>query len=307
MKNIYFINKHMEKIYMDLRQLRYFKTIIEEGTITGAARKLHISQPPLSSQMHLLEKELGTSLFERGARQVTPTEAGSRLYRYALEMLDLEMAAREEISTLKTGHQGVLRLGLVSSGGHRKLYHLLKRYEDRYPHIQIKVVEGNSYELLEKLRKGKIDISLLRSPFSTYGLEMVVLDKSPMGVGFPKPWKEEVFLKDLGDRPLILYRRWEKIILGECEKEKFRPNVYCVADDARTCREWAEAGLGLALAPMSVLQESSRLSVGILKEDALFSTLCLARRKGNGESQSGRLLFRMAREMEGAADYPERM
>ena len=55
---------------MDLRQLRYFKTIIEEGTITGAARKLHISQPPLSSQMHLLEKELGTLLFERGARQV---------------------------------------------------------------------------------------------------------------------------------------------------------------------------------------------------------------------------------------------
>ncbi|MGN0954480.1 LysR family transcriptional regulator, partial [Dialister sp.] len=78
---------------MDLRQLRYFKTVIEEGTITGAARKLHISQPPLSSQMHLLEKELGTSLFERGARQVIPTEAGSRLYRYAVEMLDLEEAA----------------------------------------------------------------------------------------------------------------------------------------------------------------------------------------------------------------------
>lgn len=114
---------------MDLRQLKYFKTIIEEGTITGAARKLHISQPPLSSQMHLLEKELGTSLFKRGARQVTPTEAGSRLYRYALEMLDLEMAAREEISILKTGHQGVLRLGLVSSGGHWKLYKLLKQYE----------------------------------------------------------------------------------------------------------------------------------------------------------------------------------
>lgn len=150
---------------MDLRQLRYFKTIIEEGTITGAARKLHISQPPLSSQMHLLEKELGTLLFERGARQVVPTEAGSRLYRYAVEMLDLETAAREEIGTLKTGHQGVLRLGLVSSGGHEKLYRLLRAYRKRYPHIQFKVYEGNSYELLEQLRKGKIDVSLLRSPF----------------------------------------------------------------------------------------------------------------------------------------------
>lgn len=281
---------------MDLRQLRYFKTIIEEGTITGAARKLHISQPPLSSQMHLLERELGTSLFERGARQITPTEAGSRLYRYALEMLELETAAREEISTLKTGHQGVLRLGIVSSGGHWKLYHLLKGYQQRYPHIQIKVVEGNSYELLEKLRKGKIDISLLRSPFSTYGLDLEVLDRSPMGAGALDPWKGDLFLKDLEEKPLILYRRWEKIILGECEKEKFRPNVYCVADDARTCREWAEAGLGVVLAPMSVLQESPLLSAGSLKEEVLTSSLYLARRKGDGESQSARLLFRMAQE-----------
>ena len=58
---------------MDLRHLRYFKTIIEEGTITGAARKLHISQPPLSSQMHLLEKVVGTVFFEGGARLVVPT------------------------------------------------------------------------------------------------------------------------------------------------------------------------------------------------------------------------------------------
>lgn len=150
---------------MDLRQLRYFKAIIEEGTITGAARKLHISQPPLSSQMHLLEKELGSTLFERGARQIVPTEAGSRLYRYALEMLELESAAREEISNLKTGHQGILHLGMVSSGGHEKLYGLLREFKSRYPHIQVKVHEGNSYELLEQLRKGKLDVSLLRSPF----------------------------------------------------------------------------------------------------------------------------------------------
>lgn len=150
---------------MDLRQLRYFKTIIEEGTITGAARKLHISQPPLSSQMHLLEKELGTLLFERGARQVVPTEAGSRLYRYAVEMLDLETAAREEIGTLKTGHQGLLRLGLVSSGGHDKLYRLLREYRKCYPHIQFKVYEGNSYELLEQLRKGKSMCPSCAPPF----------------------------------------------------------------------------------------------------------------------------------------------
>lgn len=284
---------------MDLRQLRYFKTIIEEGTITGAARKLHISQPPLSSQMHLLEKELGTTLFERGARQVVPTEAGSRLYRYAVEMLDLETAAREEIGTLKTGHQGILRLGMVSSGGHGELYRLLREYRDRYPHIQIKVYEGNSYELLEQLRKGKVDVSLLRSPFSLYGLDLISLGKSAMAVGvsqkaFPSFRGGSLHLGDLGDMPLILYRRWEKIILEECGKEKYRPDVYCVADDARTCREWAEEGLGAAVAPVTVLEKSRDLTLGMLSEESLLSNLYLARRKGEIHAQSALLFFRLA-------------
>lgn len=284
---------------MDLRQLRYFKAIIEEGTITGAARKLHIYQPPLSSQMHLLEKELGSTLFERGARQIVPTEAGSRLYRYALEMLELESAAREEISNLKTGHQGILHLGMVSSGGHEKLYGLLREFKSRYPHIQVKVHEGNSYELLEQLRKGKLDVSLLRSPFSLYGLDLVPLEKTSMAVGlsgkaFPSFQPGSFLLKDLTGLPLILYRRWEKIIMEECEKEKFQPDVYCVADDARTCREWAEAGLGAALVPLTVLEKSGELMVGKLQEEALQSELYLARRKGEGQGGGPSLFFHMA-------------
>lgn len=288
---------------MDLRQLRYFKAIIEEGTITGAARKLHISQPPLSSQMHLLEKELGSTLFERGARQIVPTEAGSRLYRYALEMLELESAAREEISNLKTGHQGILHLGMVSSGGHEKLYGLLREFKSRYPHIQVKVHEGNSYELLEQLRKGKLDVSLLRSPFSLYGLDLVPLEKTSMAVGlsgkaFPSFQPSSFLLKDLTGLPLILYRRWEKIIMEECEKEKFQPDVYCVADDARTCREWAEAGLGAALVPLTVLEKSGELMVGKLQEEALQSELYLARRKGEGQGGGPSLFFHMAEDRE---------
>lgn len=288
---------------MDLRQLRYFKAIIEEGTITGAARKLHISQPPLSSQMHLLEKELGSTLFERGARQIVPTEAGSRLYRYALEMLELESAAREEISNLKTGHQGILHLGMVSSGGHEKLYGLLREFKSRYPHIQVKVHEGNSYELLEQLRKGKLDVSLLRSPFSLYGLDLVPLEKTSMAVGlsgkaFPSFQPGPFLLKDLTGLPLILYRRWEKIIMEECEKEKFQPDVYCVADDARTCREWAEAGLGAALVPLTVLEKSGELMVGKLQEEALQSELYLARRKGEGQGGGPSLFFHMAEDRE---------
>ena len=64
---------------MDIKQLLYFVTVVDEGNISSAAKKLHISQPPLSTQIRLLEEELGSILFERGARKIQLTEAGRML------------------------------------------------------------------------------------------------------------------------------------------------------------------------------------------------------------------------------------
>ena len=78
---------------MNIYQLRYYIAVVEEGTISAAARKLNLSQPPLSTQIKLLEEEVGTELFIRGARQITLTPAGRRFYQYALEMTDIERQA----------------------------------------------------------------------------------------------------------------------------------------------------------------------------------------------------------------------
>ena len=72
---------------LDLRPLECFAAVVEEGSISAAARKLHMSQPPLSLRMHQLEAECGVTLFVRGARQITLTEAGNLLFRYAREIL----------------------------------------------------------------------------------------------------------------------------------------------------------------------------------------------------------------------------
>lgn len=142
-------------------------------------------------------------------------------------------------------------------------------------------------------------MSLLRSPFSLYGLDLIPLERTAMGIGlsgsaFPSWQRRALCLKDLGDVPLILYRRWEKIILEECRKEKYSPDIYCVSDDARTCREWAEAGLGAAVAPMTALRKSRELILRTLQEEALSSDLYLARRKEETGAQSALLFFRMA-------------
>ena len=80
---------------MELKQLSYFVAVAEEGSITAAARRLYISQPPLSTQMKLLEQELGCQLFERGRSAIRLTEQGAILYRHALTLLEISRAARD--------------------------------------------------------------------------------------------------------------------------------------------------------------------------------------------------------------------
>ena len=81
---------------MDLKQLRYFTTVAEEGTISAAAKKLFMSQPPLSTQMKLLEQELGCSLFERGQKHFRLTETGRLLYDRAQTLLRMEASMRQD-------------------------------------------------------------------------------------------------------------------------------------------------------------------------------------------------------------------
>lgn len=126
---------------MDIKQLKYFVAIIEGGTITGAAKLLHVSQPPLSNQMRFLENELGAELFRRGARHITLTEAGEVLYRYAVEILELEHVAKEEIGSMRAGQKGNLRLGLVSSCASNELYDELRLFHKDFPEVHVKLLK----------------------------------------------------------------------------------------------------------------------------------------------------------------------
>ena len=102
---------------MDIRQLIYFATIVEEGSISAAAKKLHLSQPPLSYQLKLLEEELHLQLLQRGARGVQLTEAGKVLYKRAQGILELTERTQKELQAMAGGFAGTLHIGTVSSSG----------------------------------------------------------------------------------------------------------------------------------------------------------------------------------------------
>ena len=99
------------------KQLYYFTVISETGSFTAAAKKLGISQPPLSKQIMLLEEELGVKLFERGAKKTELTEAGTYLYFKAKDILSLMDSVSDDLKHFPSSARGVLKLGVISSSG----------------------------------------------------------------------------------------------------------------------------------------------------------------------------------------------
>ena len=242
---------------MNIKQLQYFLTVAEAGSITAAAKRLHISQPPLSNQMQLLENELGTKLFERGSRKITLTYAGQILYNRAQTIVDLSSAAIREITDLGTGLQGTIHLGTISSCGVVLLDKHIKHFHNQYPDVNFELYEGNTFQLLEKLKMGTIEIAIVRTPFHEEGFHCVYLEEEPMVAVGTKEYlgnstDDMIGLEQLTDVPLIYYRRFENLLMNSFRDVSLVPKVYCKNDDARTSLMWAVAGLGVAIIPRSI-------------------------------------------------------
>lgn len=273
---LYMIKVWIESDIMDIKKLLYFKTIVEEGNITSAAKKLRMAQPPLSHQLKLFENELGVKLIERGSRKVKVTDAGKILYKRAKQILDLTDTTIKEIDDFQSGLKGTLSIGTVSSSGTALLTTRLINFHKTFPKVRFEIHEGNTYELIELLTSGIIEVAIVRTPFNSDGFECIYLDDEPMIAvtesSFDFKCEEETInFSELKDQPLIIYRRFEKIISSICHSEGFEPQVFCINDDARTTLLWAAAGLGVAIVPKSALNlvMSENLNFKIINESNL--------------------------------------
>ena len=274
---------------MDIRQLLYFTTIAEEGSISAAAKKLHLSQLPLSYQMKLLEEELHLPLIERSARGIALTEAGRVLYKRAQGILELSELTRKEMLAMASGFTGTLHIGTVSSSGASLLGWRIPAFHQKYPQIGFAIHEGNTFELMEMLESGLIELAIVRTPFHNDQLNCLYLSPEPMIAAgaasfFPAgmPSGQPISLELLGHAPVILYRRFEKILLSLCEQKGITPQVFCIADDARTTLMWAEAGLGVAVVPQSAyrIMPHHNMVYGELSEEDLHTRIAAVCKKG---------------------------
>ncbi|MCH4053766.1 MAG: LysR family transcriptional regulator [Atopobiaceae bacterium] len=271
---------------MNLRQLEYFRAIAEEGKITAAARRLRITQPPLSYELASLERELGVTLVTRGPRGVELTDAGKVLYERAGAIMAMTQAAESEVRSFGEGVRGVLSIGMVSSSGGLVEAEPMARYAREYPQVEVRIHEGNTFAVLDMLERGVVDVGVVRTPFPEARLECRYAEPEPMAALVPAslPLAQEdgpVRVAELDGVPLVFYRRFEQLFRDAFAKEGASFVPACVNDDARTTCIWARAGYGVGLVPKTIVQtlETGGLTVREVACEALVTRIAVVTRR----------------------------
>ncbi len=250
---------------IELRQLRYFATVAEELHFGRAARRLHMTQPPLSQTIMALEEMLGAPLFERNRRGVALTAAGEALLPEARRLLDQSAGLAELVRRAATGASGRLSLAFVSSADYSVLPPTLRAYRAEYPQVEITLKEATSDLQLDDLLEGRVDAGLLIPPLpdrARQELDYLPVLSEPLVLAAPAGLPalaraRAAELRKLAGIPLIIFPRHISPGLYDAILSVFREagitaEVGQEAIQMQTIVSLVSAGMGIALVPQSV-------------------------------------------------------
>lgn len=197
---------------MELRVLRYFLTVAREGSVTGAANFLHVTQPTLSRQIKDLEEELGVKLLVRSSHSVSLTPDGMRLRKRAEELLDLAEKTEAEFAVREETIAGDIHIGGGETRVMRHLAAVMHEIREEYPDIRYHLYSGNSEDVTERLDKGLLDFGVLIQPADLTKYDYVNLpEKDVWGVITRKDSslaaRQTITKQDLLGEPLLLSRQ----------------------------------------------------------------------------------------------------
>ncbi len=250
---------------VELRQLRYFVTVAEELHFGRAAKRLHMTQPPLSQTIFALEAMLGAALFDRNRRGVALTTAGTALLPEARRLLAQADELPGLVKRAAQGQTGKLSLAFVSSADYSVLPPMLRDYRAAYPQVQITLQEATSDLQLEELLNDRIDAGLLIPPLPDKAkaeLSYLPILKEPLILVSPADLpelrgKHKANLRSLPPLPLIIFPRAISPDLHDAILAVFRtagitPTIAQEAIQMQTIVSLVSAGMGIALVPQSV-------------------------------------------------------
>jgi DNA-binding transcriptional LysR family regulator len=252
---------------MELRHLRYFVAVAEEGHVTRAAERLGIQQPPLSQQIKALETELNVRLFRRKPRGVDLTEAGRALFESTRDIFERLDQACERSRRAARGELGELSIGISSTAHFCPLVpRIVRAFRDAFPGVAIRLREGGTGDLIAQTEGGVVDLAFVRRLIAPMReLTAVHLLDEPMIAALPaghplsrrKHPKGGIPLRALAEETFVLYRSPEgpgltEAIIAACSAAGFNPRLGQEAPRPASALNFVAAGHGITIVPQSL-------------------------------------------------------
>jgi DNA-binding transcriptional LysR family regulator len=246
---------------MELRHLRYFVAVAEELNFRRAAERLHISQPPLTTQVRQLEEEIGAKLLERNSHHVALTAAGNLFLESCRRLLRDAEEAAQAARRASRGETGRLSIGFVPSLAYGVMPSLLRHYRQHFPHVELNLAEMHTANQLAELVARRLDVCLIGSglPEDHPELESVVVVEEPLVAALPEDHRlarrrtiplpalaKEEFLVASRQKP-TRYNLW---LIELCQKFGFEPKIAQQTHQrTTTVLNYVAAGFGVAVVP----------------------------------------------------------
>ncbi|MFC5759973.1 LysR family transcriptional regulator [Rhizobium sp. GCM10022189] len=250
---------------MELRHLRYFLAVAEEGNFTRAAARLGIGQPPLSQQIRDLETEIGAMLFHRVPHGAELTAAGAAFLPEAKASLAAAEKARLAAQSANRGETGRLSLGFTASSAFNPIVSTtIRRFQARWPDVLLSLTEMNTLGLVQKLERGELDATFMRPGLDDPdGIRLKRLPDEPMVVALPASHalarQKTLPLASLAKEPFILFPRLVGLSLYDdvvraCREAGFELTVAQEAPQISSVVNLVAADLGVSIVPASISQ-----------------------------------------------------
>lgn len=243
---------------MEFRHLRYFLILSEELHFGRAARRLSLSQPPLSLNIQQLEASIGAKLFIRNSREVRLTAAGKAFVPKARALLEQALDAARHARDVDTGLVGLLRIGFVGAMLYRGLPQMLRDFEVAHPALRVLLRELNSQEQLVELSQERLDAGFVHTTRVPPELSRILVASQPfvccLPAAHPLAKKRKLSLRQLGGEPFAMVARavspdYHERILALCTEAGFHPEIRYELRHWLSVVSLVSQGLGVALVP----------------------------------------------------------